>query len=146
MVFFGKFIRTFQKFIGFFLQKNHNKEKTDKKSIVPDPSMVFSPNFQSSGSNEHSQKVSSKSGAGFLRKLNISVSYLFTKNVLGIKFFCFWSDFDETLWDCSTHQMNWIKWTFSQSFIEIGLKTKKNLFLGPDIKLNKFFSTSSEMK
>ena len=32
-----------------------------------------------------------------------SVSCLFTKNVLLIKIFCFWSDFDETLWDCSTH-------------------------------------------
>ena len=40
MVFFGKFIRTFQKFIGFFFTKNHNKEKTDKKSIVPEPSII----------------------------------------------------------------------------------------------------------
>ena len=27
----------------------------------------------------------------------------FTKNVLVIKFFYYWSDFDQTLWDCSTH-------------------------------------------
>ena len=33
-----------------------------------------------------------------------NVSCLFTKNVLLIKFFCFWSDFDETWWDCSTHE------------------------------------------
>ena len=40
----------------------------------------------------------------YWRKLKKSVSCLFTKNVLGIKNFCFWSDFDETLWDCSTHE------------------------------------------
>ena len=28
------------------------------------------------------------------------------KKCPGIKIFCFWSDFDETLWDCSTHEFN----------------------------------------
>ena len=52
MVFFGKFIRTFQKFIGFFFTKNHNKEKTDKKSIVPEPSIVDNKARHSNFSNQ----------------------------------------------------------------------------------------------
>ena len=39
----------------------------------------------------------------FLRLLNSSISCLFTNIRLLIKIFCFSSNFDETLWDCSTH-------------------------------------------
>ena len=68
-----------------------------------------------SKTNEHSQKVSSKSEPRFLRKLNRSVSCLFTKNVLLIIFF--------VLNPISTKLCEIVvlmSTTISQSFIEIG--------------------------
>ena len=65
------------------------------------------PDFWLSGSHEHPQKFTTKLNVWLLRKLNTSFSYLFTKNVLLIKQFCFSSDFDETLWDYSTHEHFW---------------------------------------
>ena len=37
------------------------------------------------------------------RVSNFVVELVFNKNGLLIKLFCFWSYFDETWWDCSTH-------------------------------------------
>ena len=64
----------------------------------------FSTDFKLYGLNKHFLKFWAKYSSCFLRKWKSSVSCLFTKNVLLIIFFCFWSDFDETLWDCSTHE------------------------------------------
>ena len=63
-------------------------------------------------------------GTFWVRRKN-AISCLFTKNVLIIKIVCFSSDFDETLWDCSTHECyNLTK------FHQNRIKNKNFLFLG----------------
>ena len=39
--FLWKIHKDFSEIYRVFFTKNHNKEKTDKKSIVPEPSIVF---------------------------------------------------------------------------------------------------------
>ena len=78
-----------------------NKQLTLFFNFLQNHSLNFAQNFR-----ECLFKLAKLSDA-FWRKLKKSVSCLFTKNVLVIKNFCFWSDFDETLWDCSTHEYCW---------------------------------------
>ena len=69
--------------------------------------------------NKHVLKFWVKLGGRFLRKLKKSISCLFTKNILLINFFCFWSDFDENWWDCSTHE-SWVQLTLFFNFLKTG--------------------------
>ena len=39
--FLWKIHKDFSEIYRFFFTKNHNKEKTDKKSVVPEPSNVY---------------------------------------------------------------------------------------------------------
>ena len=77
----------------------------------------FSPDFELSGSNKHPLKFWAKLRRSLLRKLKLSISCLFTKNMLLI-IKNFWSDCDETLWDFSMlfaykiHFWTWLQTRF----------------------------------
>ena len=129
-----------------------NRYEARSKSVFYKKNWVhldFSPDFELSGSNKHPLKFWAKLRRSLLRKLKLSISCLFTKNMLLI-IKNFWSDCDETLWDFSMlfaykiHFWTWLQTRFRYRNVMLfqTLARLSRLFLhrNPNLKIHHQFS------
>ena len=79
-----------------------NKQLTDKRKNW-DP-LDFSSKFQFVWDKRTFSEILSKIEREAFKKIEKEYQLFVYKKFPIDNFFCFWSDFDETLWDCSTHE------------------------------------------